>query len=150
MATRADVQKVVREYIDTKFHPIGRVKGGGVDCVGLVLCVSEDLNLKDSAGVPFRRMDYPKYSVQAIDSKVQDECKRRMIEKMKMNLLPGDVVTMKVPYNPCHTGIITEIGGVLHIVHALNSGSRPRVIEHILDKKWRHCITGAFSLPGVE
>lgn len=147
--TRQMVVETARSYEDTPFHHLGRVKGIGVDCVGLVLCIAEDLGLKDVHGVPLLRHDYPDYSPQPLGDFVMHECKKRLIEKPIGLMLPGDVITMKVPYSACHAGLIMERQGSLYVIHALNSSTVPRVIEHIIDKKWKHAITGAFNLPGV-
>jgi hypothetical protein len=147
--TRKLVVETARSYENTPFHHLGRVKGTGVDCVGLVLCVAEDLGLKDVHGVPLLRNDYTDYSPQPLGDFVMHECKYRLIEKSIGSMLPGDVITMKVPYSACHAGFVVERHGALYVIHALNSSTVPRVMEHILDKKWHHAITGAFSLPGV-
>ncbi len=147
--TRQMVCETARSYENTPFHHLGRQKGVGVDCVGLVICVAEDLGLSDVHGVPFLRHDYPDYSPQPLGDFVLLECKRRMSEKIINNMCAGDVITMKVPYSSCHAGIVVERSGVLHVVHSLNSSTVPRVMEHIIDKVWRHAITGVFSLPGV-
>jgi cell wall-associated NlpC family hydrolase len=150
MITRDQVVKAARSYVGTPFSHQGRVCGKGVDCVGVVICVAVDLGIKDTNGVPFQLHDYPDYSSQPLGSFVHDEARTRLIEKSVADIKAGDVVTMKVPYTPSHAGIIAERDGVLYLIHALNTGKKPRVVEHIIDKVWRSHITGAFTYPGVE
>ena len=150
MITRNQVIETARSYVGTPFHHQARLRGVGVDCVGLVICVAVDLGLSDTVGVPFQLNDYPDYSAQPMGSFVQDEAKARLIEKSMSTLQAGDVVTMKGPYTPCHAGIVTERNGVLYLIHALNVGKNPKVIEHILDHVWKSHVTGVFAYPGVE
>jgi hypothetical protein len=118
-----------------------------VDCVGLVLAVGDDLEIKDSSGIPFRRGDYPAYPTQPSDRFVHDECCRRLSRKTVGDLQAGDIVSLKVPLTACHVAIITEYDGVLYMVHAYSPLNR--VVEHILDNTYRRRIIGVFSFPGV-
>lgn len=51
-----DVIDEARSWVGTRFHHGGRVKGVGVDCVGLVVCVAAALGIKphDRAAYPLR------------------------------------------------------------------------------------------------
>lgn len=149
MATRADVIAAARSYIKTPFVHQGRMKGRGLDCVGLILSVGEDLNLLDKTGAPIRRDDYTGYAAQPSDAFVRDEMKRRLNEQLRNDLQPGFAVAIKLPYFPCHAGFLTERNGVLYMCHAL-SGLKYEVTEHRVDEQWRSRFCGVFSLPGVE
>lgn len=150
MKTSQVVSKA-REYVGTPFRHQARVKGlrGGIDCIGLVMCVGEDLGLHYTDGAAITRSDYTQYAAMPVDSFVHEECCRRLVRKDKKALAPGDIVTMKVPYQPCHAGILTGTPNSLSMVHAYNSGTE-KVVEHLLDEKWLSRIVGVFSYPGVE
>jgi len=122
--------------------------GVGVDCVGLVLCVAEDLQLKDLGGSQFHRGDYMGYNSQPIDVFVHAECQRRLVQKLLSAVQEGDIVSMRIPHLPTHVAFITLRGDGLYIVHAY-SGGPERVVEHILNEPWRRRIVGAFSFPEV-
>src|SRR6266478_5345302 len=122
MPTRAEVISTARQFVDTPFHHLGRSKGQQLDCVGLVLCVAEDLGLKDTSGVQFNRSDYPNYSPQPVGRFVHEECRRRLVLKSVTDLKPGHVMTMHIPTDPCHAAIISEQGGVLYMIHAYAGG----------------------------
>lgn len=151
MTTPAQVIAKAREYVGTPFQHQARVKGlrGGIDCIGLVMCVGEELKLKYTDGAPITGRDYTQYAAMPVDSFVHDECNRRLIRKDKKEAAPGDIVTMKVPHQPCHAGILTGTPNSLSMVHAYNSGSE-KVVEHRIDEKWLARIVGVFSFPGVE
>lgn len=146
--TRADIVRVARGYVGTPFAHQGRQRGRGVDCVGLVLCVAEDLGLKDKAGIPLKRADYYDYGPLPAERFVHDQAVRRLIAKPLDSLADGDVVTMRVPHLPTHAAIICERKGELYMVHAY-SGGPAKVVEHILSGPWYRRIVGVFSFPGV-
>lgn len=148
MPSRADVISKAREYVGTPFQHLARVNGRGIDCVGLLLCVADDLGIKDTSGAPLLRGDYPDYSHQPVGTFVQDECRRRLTSKSISDLKPGDVVTLRVPTDPCHVAIISERGGHLYMVHAYSAGEQ-KCVEHVLSPQWRRRIVGVFSLPQV-
>ena len=147
MITANDLLTAARRYLETPFHHRARILGRGMDCVGLVLSVGEDLGLSDRNGKPFRREDYPYYAKQPADRFVHEECTRRLLRKPFV-LAPGDVVTIRLPQFPCHVGILSDMNG-LGIIHAY-AGGRGIVTEHCLDTAWKQRIVGVFTIPGVE
>lgn len=147
--TREQIVQCAREYLGAKFVHQGRMKGVGVDCVGLVLCVAWELALVDRTGQAIRPTDYTDYSAQPAGTFVNDVCIKRLLRKSPAEIKPGDVVSMRVPVEPVHVGIISSREKVLYLIHAYNSGPDPKVIEHRLDDRWRRRIVGAFAFPGV-
>ena len=148
--TREQVVAKAREYIGTPFQHQGRVKGkkGGIDCVGLVMCVAEELGIVGADGQPMLRGDYFDYSAEPIDGYVHVGCKVRLVPGDMRDIRPGDIACMKIPTEPCHTAIISENGGALYVIHAYNGG-KCLVVEHILDKAWLRRICGVFHFVGV-
>jgi NlpC/P60 family putative phage cell wall peptidase len=148
MPARADVIAAARAWHGTPFRHQGRIKGKAIDCVGLVLCVAEELGILDVDGRAILGRDYLNYRAQPLDSFVHQECERRLIQWDLEAMAPGDVVTMRVPDVPCHVAIISELQGNFGLIHAYSSIGK--VAEHILDEKWRRRICGVFTFPGVE
>ena len=146
MSSRKDIVARARWYVAKKTPFIHQQRQNhGVDCVGLVLCVAQDLKLMDITGHPFLRSDYPIYQ----GFNAQQEGYKRFNRKLRTELLPGDVVIMRCPIEACHFGIISERKGVLYLINAINTG-KFTAVEHILDFKWMRRITDALSFPGVE
>lgn len=151
--SRPDITAKAREYLGTPFQHQGRLKGVALDCVGLPVCVAEDLGLKDKNGVPFLRSDYSGYSAQPLDAFVFEEAKRRLIEKAEGSVIEeGDLLIMKVPKVPCHAAIATVRKGQLYMIHAYRGYATPEktggsCVEHIIDAAWDRRIAGAFSWP---
>ena len=150
MVTRAEVVAAARHYVGTPFADKGRRAGQGLDCVGLVLCVAEDLGLVDKHGVPFTRTMYNDYSSQPAGNFVHLTCHQHMIAKGLPAMRQGDVVTMAVPSAPCHVGIVgLDSTGMFTLIHAY-AGGGAKCIEHEITLQWKRRIAGCFSLPGVE
>src|SRR5665213_423152 len=148
MVTRKQIVDKAREYLGTPYLHQGRLKGIAMDCVGLPLMVAEELGLKDTLGNPFKGSDNANYSAQPLDQAVQDEAIRRMIRKPIEDLTDGDVITLRVPTIPCHVAIVSTVNGVTGIIHAYRPNGK--VVEHIMDAKWKKRIAAAFEFPGVE
>ncbi len=53
-----------RSYIGTRFHHQGRLKGKGIDCLGLLVCVAQELSLVARDGSNFSDADRIDYSHQ--------------------------------------------------------------------------------------
>lgn len=145
---RKEVVAKAREFNGTPFQHQGRIKGTALDCVGLPLCVAEELGIVDKNGVPLKSRDNLNYSAQPQDQLVHQECQNRLIQKPIEQMADGDVVTLRVPSIPCHVAIVTLVDGVWHMIHAY-TGNR-KCAEHVMDDKWKKRIEGVFSFPGVE
>ncbi len=147
MVTRKQIVTEARKWINTPFRHQGRMPGIGVDCVGLVLCVIRDVGLGDWLG------EFSVYPPQPVNGLVHQTCCARLRQKDISKVAPGDILTLRVPETPSHVAIVTDLGGKLGMIHAYAGGAtrrRPaRVVEHLLDQKWRKRIAGVFEFPGV-
>lgn len=138
-----------RRYLDTPFRHQGRLLGVGCDCVGIPLMVAGDLGLLDKSGMPLNGDCFRSYSSQPADNYVHDMCMEHLVYKPVREMLPGDIVSMKVVTAACHTAMVTEdANGRVCILHAY-SGGPGKVVEHLLDEKWRRRIVGCFKYPEV-
>jgi len=145
--TGSQVAAKAREFVGTPFQHQGRRKGRALDCVGLPLCVGEELGLLDRNKVPFKGSDNQNYSSQPLDAFVHDEAKRRLAEKPVEQMQDGDVVILRIPTVPCHAAIACTTNGVRGMIHAYSGNGK--CVEHVMDDKWRKRIAGVFSYPGV-
>ena len=148
--TSAQIVAAARSYKGLPFRHQGRSRLTGIDCVGLPLCVGDELHLLDKNGLIIQANLYHEYATQPIGRYVYDVCDKHLIWKPLRLLAPGDVVALMVPTVPCHVGIIGNWPEGLTLIHAYNSGKEPKVIEHLLDKKWHRRIAGCFKYPEVE
>ena len=90
MPTRAEVVNQARGYLGSPFVHQGRLRGRAIDCVGLLLCVFEDLHCLDKNGVPLLKTDYRNYGPQPNGRFVFEFCMQRLNVK-STEPLPGDI-----------------------------------------------------------
>jgi cell wall-associated NlpC family hydrolase len=150
--SKKQVVDQARKFVGRKFHHQGRYTFEGFDCLGIVLSVGEELELRDTRGERILRTDYRDYGSQPIGNEMLRQCRLRMIERQGGSAAPrqlADVLVMRLPDDPTHMAIVTELGGLPAIVHAYAGGSG-RVVEHVLDFSWIRRIAGVFRFPGVE
>lgn len=149
LRTRNEIIEKAREYLDTPFRHQGRRKGIGIDCVGLPLCVGEDLGMIDARGLAFNRFDHSNYPAQPIGNMLAEEIAARAIEIPRDRIRPADIVTLRCGRVEMHVAIVSALdGGRLGLIHAYNGGPRC-VTEHGLDGTWRARIVKAFRFPEV-
>jgi uncharacterized protein YijF (DUF1287 family) len=112
--------------------------------------IASELGLKDKQGVPLNGSSYAVYSRQPLGDFVHQMCLKHLIYKPTREIKPGDIISVKVLTAPCHVAIVgADSAGRLTIIHAYSGGSE-KVVEHLLDEKWRRRIAGCFSFPGIE
>lgn len=112
---------IARSWIGTPFKHQGRIKGRGVDCIGLAVGISNEL------GVAVRdRHDYGRIPTGDDLLKALNEHGEE-IDKMEV----GAVVLMRMA-NTEHLAIISKVNPV-YIIHAYQPAGK--VIEVRLDKK---------------
>ena len=139
-ATRAEVIAAAREWLGTRWHHQGRLKGVGVDCAGLVIGVAHQLNLAT--------FDISNYDRVPDGNQLASICHAQMSRINAADLAPGDVMLMRFTGEPQHLAFVGDYpGGELSIIHAYAFARK--VIETRLDDVWKSRVVEAFVLPGV-
>lgn len=136
MITRADVIAEALTWKGTPYVHQGRLKGRGVDCLGLVAMVGKALGLTDYDRLDYGRLPNPR--------RMREELKAHLREISLTAARPGDVVHMSWGIDPMHLGILTPAG----IVHAYSL--IPAVVEHPVDAGWRAKMCFAYAFPGLD
>jgi hypothetical protein len=112
--------------------------------------VAGELGLKDKLGAALTGASYSTYPAQPMGDYVHQMCLKHLIYKPIRGMLPGDILSINVLTAPCHVAMVgADSAGQLTLIHAYNGGPQ-KVVEHLLDMKWRRRIAGCFSFPGVE
>jgi len=143
MTTRTDIVTTARTWLATPFHHQARLRGVGVDCIGLVIGVARALGL---VAPGFDIAAYPRIP----DGKTLLPLAREyMTEIDRAAMQPGDVVVVSFDKDPQHFGVLGDYRhGGLSIIHA---ASQPgRVIETRLMFSEHMKFVAAFALPGVH
>lgn len=141
MSKRESIVAEARAWLGTPYHHEGRVKGAGVDCIGLVIGVARELHLSD--------FDVRGYGSQPAAWGLEKHADKQMRRINIVDRKVGDVLLFRVENEPQHFGIISSIddNGML-FVHAFEK--LKRVVENRLDEFWQRRIVKAYTLPGVE
>ena len=145
IATRAQVVQTARSWIDTPYHHQARLKGVGVDCVGLVIGVGREL------GMCAPDFDVEPYARTPDGSSLMHQAGGLMRRLPRATeLQPGMVIVVALGGEPQHLGILAEYRhGGLSIIHAASNAQPGRVIETRLMFSRTMRFVAAFELPGV-
>ena len=142
MTTRLDVIECARSFLETPFHHQARLKGVGVDCVGLVIGVAREL------GLVAPDFDVDAYPRTPDGTSLMHLVNLHMTPIAHEAMQPGDVVVVSFDRDPQHLGILGDYRhGGLSIIHA--AGNAGRVIETRLMFSSAMTFVAALALPGV-
>ncbi len=138
-----------RTWLGTKYHHQGRLKkssnhNGGVDCLGLIIGVLNELQIKDSNGKLLSEYDEINYSNLPDGKRLKAKLNNYLKEIPKQNIKLGDIALLRFANNPQHTAFIGEIEGQLTLIHCyLSSG---KVVEHRINENWRKRIVAIYRI----
>jgi NlpC/P60 family putative phage cell wall peptidase len=135
--TRDEFIAEARTWIGTPYHHQARVKGVGVDCVGLVICA---LGLDEAA------LRLPAYSRQGSGTLLRSLLERHCDEIQIAEARPGSLYGMRFKHTgpEHHLAIVTDRG----ILHAWEGATS--VYEHAVQRHWREGrILSAWNVRGV-
>ena len=111
-----------REYLGVRYYHCGHIRSGGLDCLGLVLCVFSDL------GVVFPKIK--KYG-RAINSRNLLSQVDEHFTEVHGDPVPGDVLIMLFDDTPSHFAIYTGET----IIHSYERVGE--VVEHRFSNSWK-------------
>lgn len=146
--TRADVIASARTYLQTPYRHQHRLKGHGVDCAGLVICVARDLGL---VAPDFDVTGYPREP----DGRAMLEICDRFMTRTAMHLLQaGNVLVYRFEEakGPQHMGIVGDyLHGGLSMIQALGTADgKGEVVEWNITRTRKGWIpVQAYKIPGV-
>lgn len=127
-----------RSWIGTPWHHQARVKGVGVDCVGVVIGVARDLGLSGYDVTGYGELPDP--------AMMGRELRENLIEIPVEHVESGDILWFRIATDPQHVGIVS-CEDPMTIVHAMRKPGL--VVEVSVDERWRKRIVGAFRFRGL-
>jgi cell wall-associated NlpC family hydrolase len=143
MVTRTKVVEQARSWIGTPYHHQARLKGVGVDCIGLIIGCAWELGLIDPS---FDIRGYTKNP----DGCLMELARQHMVEVPAESMQIGDVIVLSLITEPQHFGILGNYRhGGLSIIHAYGAGRESCVIETRLMFTTVFKLASIFALPGV-
>ncbi len=134
---RQDVVDAARAYLGVRWVHQGRQRSLGLDCLGLIIVVAEDLGYKPKDHLAYSREPDP----QLLQALVAEQ-----FTKVDREPVAGDMVLLhfharrKSPY---HFGIVTERGTMIH-----GHGPSRKVVEQPL-RMYADQIHSVFEFPEV-
>jgi cell wall-associated NlpC family hydrolase len=139
MITRKMICDKTREYLKTPYQHSGRVKGIGVDCAGLIICVAKELDVYRGQDIQgYTRIPDGKELLKAIQLKAG---KRKDLNEAK----EGDILLMRFAEEPQHLGILVEDNYLVH------SYVRAREVTiHRFSQDWQDKVIGVYEFPEIE
>lgn len=140
MPDRADVVRIARSYIGTRFHHQARLKGVGIDCLGLVVCVANELGLDTSSD----RRDYPRRPNGDLIPSLGGS--GLILKPVNAPYVPGEIIVLRMNGLPWHCAILGDANRKT-IIHAF--APRKKVIESDLGN-WEGEIVARYDFPGVS
>jgi len=131
--TPQEIIKSASSWIGTRFRYHGRVKinknnNGGVDCLGLILGVADELQVKKN-GKPLSFYDNIPYKKIPQKNQLRDAMDKYFINKNPKDILIGDIALFQINKEIQHLGILSNIGLIHCYIQARG------VVEHRLS--WR-------------
>jgi len=133
-----------RGYLGTRFHHQGRLKRthshkGGIDCLGLLVCVARELDLKGPGGTPLSGLDSQDYPHMPDTTLLQQELARVLAPAQELQ--EGDIALFNVDGSPQHMAIISDGLGMIHAYAPARA-----VVEHALDRYWLKKLVRGYRL----
>ena len=142
MTTRSAIVEKATEYINTPYVLQGRIKGVGVDCGGLIVCVARDLGLSKFDLDCYPRFGDGKEFLQALRTHAGTELNRPVPGAIGFFLLgmPGRE-------SQPHVGIFGQNPQTnkLTLIHA--SYPAKKVISHNFYQSWWQQLKHVFDFP---
>jgi len=135
MITPDQVVSQAQSWLGTPWHHQARLKGVGVDCIGLIVGVCEEL------GIPVQ--DSHEYSRFPDGYHLAKELERQLIKKHS-EPTPGDIMLFRISRMPQHCAICTPTG----LIHAHQGVMQ--VVETAMPNHWNTHLIGVYQLPGVQ
>ena len=111
-AARAGVVAEARSWLGTPYHHMGRVKGGGCDCLTFVAEVYERSGVLPHIDVGFYRPDFMKHRG---EERYLEGCLAHGVEVAAPQ--PGDIALFRPRRWSlvfCHSGIVTDWPEIIH------------------------------------
>lgn len=137
-----------RTWLDTAYHHQGRLKKsargkGGVDCLGLVIGVIDELGMQDGNGNPLVNADEFNYSMYPERGRLVGSISKHLREVPIDKMRVGDLLLFRTFKDPQHVGLLTEYpSGGPGLIHCNSSAGK--VVEQPLSMTWVRMLTHVY------
>lgn len=129
------VVAIARAWKGTRYHHQARLKGVGCDCLGLIVGVAEEADLRDANGKLLAAYDETSYSKAPNGEYLTGKLEELLASVPLSEKRPGDIGLFLIDGNPQHLAIFTDFEGGLGMIHCYAQARG--VVEHRLDEQWK-------------
>ncbi len=146
--TKPEIILQARTWLGTKYHHQGRLKksaagAGGVDCIGLIIGVIDELGLQDGTGTQLSAHDEFNYSMHPERGRLVASIQKHLREVPLAKMSEGDVLLFRTFRDPQHVGLLSNYPtGGPGLIHCNSSAGR--VVEQPLSDAWVRMLTHAY------
>lgn len=140
MATKQEFVAAVLSWENTPFHHLGRLKGVGVDCVGLAVGALSEIGVEVQ--------DLPLYPHSPIDKIFDKQIDIQTAEVAENDMQLGDLIKLRFGKESQHLAIVTQIEPTVLITHAFATARK--VVTTTYDDLWKQRVVGIRRIPGLE
>jgi len=133
---RQEILRVARSYLGTPYHHQGRIKGAGMDCVGLIICVCKDLGVFP-----------PDFEFNGYTRRTKGNEMLRIAQGYLLSAKSEDIGQLILFHNAgvSHCAISSEENRIIHCVYHSSKLLRG-VREEAFPCDWNHTLCGRFEL----
>lgn len=137
-----------RTWLGTKYHHQGRLKKsrkgpGGVDCVGLMVGVIDELGMQDGNNNPLSFYDETNYSMHPEKGRLVSSIQKHLREVSVEDMRIGDVLLFKFHTDPQHIGLLTNYPtGGFGVIHCNSSAGK--VVEQPFSETWKRMLVHVY------
>ncbi len=152
--TQQQIITQARTWIGTKYHHQGRLKkssrgAGGVDCIGLVIGIIDELGIQDGDGNSLVAADETNYSMHPENGRLVKSIQQHLREVPRNEMQVGDVLLFKTFKDPQHVGLLSEYSsGGTGLIHCNSSAGK--VVEQPLAEAWKRMLTHVYRFKNKQ
>ncbi len=134
--------------VGVRFQHQGRDATHGLDCLGLLLVVAEQLNLRFE-GIRPMALDVRNYRTRPDTKFLYAQLSRWLQPIATDEVKIADIVLLEIHGLPQHLALLSDypVVGEMGMIHA--HAIAHRVVEHRYDESWRKATIAAFRLPQI-
>lgn len=136
------ISDAAKRWLGTPFHLQGRIKHVGCDCLGLLMGLAKELNLKTKDGTYLADCDRKNYHIIHDGKILEEELDKLLIQNDQVE--EGNLLLLEYDNNPQHLGVVTQYNAHKAIIHA--HIKHRKVVEHILDCETSKRIKKSYKL----
>jgi len=152
--TQEDIINQARTWLGTKYHHQGRLKkssrgDGGVDCIGLVIGIIDELGIQDGDGNSLVAADEVNYSMYPERGRLVKSIQKHLRRVPTHRMRVGDVLLFKTFRDPQHVGLLSVYpSGGTGLIHCNSSAGK--VVEQPLTETWERMLTHVYRFKNKQ